>query len=220
MAIKNKKQKDKFAWTGMHPFFYDPFISYFTPDLKKKTVVDCGCGKGMIGYFTRATRDLSGGKMIGIDASDAALHFCKKHNVYDQLIKHKLPTIPLKDKSVDLVLCTEVIEHFTKKHGEKLLNEIDRVCKGRSIVSTPNMFFPNPPGLAEDEHKSLWSINDFKSRGYKVYGIGFKVALKIGDPLFKIKQALHYIFTPVSYFIPEVSGYLLAVKDYLPKVDK
>ena len=213
-ANKRGQKTEDFVWTGMHPFFYDPFISYFTPDLRGKVILDCGCGKGMLGYLTKATRDMTGAKMIGLDSSEKVLSFCKKHNVYDKLVKHKLPSIPLKDKSVDFLLCTEVIEHFTKKDGSELLNEIDRVCRGRSLISTPNVFFPNPPGIDEDVHKSLWGVKDFKVRGYKVYGLGFKVPLVNTDPFYKIKQALHYIATPLSYFYPQVSGFLLCVKEY------
>ncbi len=207
-------KKERFSWSGMHPFFHDPFLSYFTPDLRNKIVLDCGCGKGVVGYLTRATRDLEKGKMIGIDSSASSIEFCKKYNVYDKLIRHRLPTIPMKEKSVDFLVCTEVIEHFNQKDGEKLLMEIDRVCKGRSIITTPNMFFPTSPGTNEDEHKSLWTASSFRKYGYKVYGLGFKVVLDNTDPLYKIKQALHYFFAPISYYIPEMSGFLLCVKDY------
>ncbi|HEX6977542.1 MAG TPA: class I SAM-dependent methyltransferase [Patescibacteria group bacterium] len=212
---KEKRNKKEFIWSGMHPFFIDPFISYFTPGLKGKVVVDCGCGKGMVGYLTRATRDLEGGKMIGLDSNEKMLSFCREHKVYDKLIKNTLPKLPFKDKSVDFLMCTEVIEHLSKKDGQKFLKEVDRVCRGRAIVSTPNVFFDNPPGEKQDVHQSLWKTRDFKDFGYKVYGLGVMVPFVGENPKFlKIKQAFYYIFTPFCYFIPQISANLLCVKDF------
>ena len=188
----------KFFWSGLHPFFYHPFISYFTPDLRKKVIADCGCGKGIMGYLTRATRDLNGSTMIGIDINEGNLAFCRKHKVYDKLIKYSLPSLPFEDKSVDFLVCTEVIEHLTKKDGLKLLSEIDRVCKGRAIISTPNTFFKNPPGEKGDVHRSSWIAADFFKYNYNVYGLGLRTPILISDPLLKIKKALYYIATTLS----------------------
>ena len=120
----------------------------------------------------------------------------------------------MKDKSVDLLICTEVIEHLSKKDGLRLISEIKRVCRGRAIISTPNVFFDNPENEDEDVHRSLWQISLFRKHGYKVYGMGFKVALTPNNKYVKIREALHYIFTPLAFVFPEISGFLLCVKDF------
>ena len=125
-----------------------------------------------------------------------------------------MPKIPLKDKSVDFLLCSEVIEHLEKKDGEGLLKEIDRVCRGRAIFTTPNMYFHTIPGEHEDDHRSLWTANDFRERGYKVYGLGLKTTLLPDDRFVNIKRALYYLATPISYLIPEIGGVLVCVKDF------
>ncbi|KKQ98124.1 MAG: hypothetical protein UT23_C0005G0047 [Candidatus Woesebacteria bacterium GW2011_GWA1_39_12] len=212
---KNTKLQTGFKWGGIHPFFYHSFLSSFTPsDLSNKTIVDIGCGKGLNGFLIRTTRDLSGSKMIGIDINENYLNFCKVHNIYDKLYKRKVPKIPIRDKSVDFLLCTEVIEHMTKKQGNELLNEVDRVTRGRALITTPNVFFQTHPGEDEDSHKSLWTSNDFRKRGYKSYGIGLRTTILPSDKLIKIKQALYYLITPISYFFPSISGLLINVKDY------
>ncbi len=200
--------------SGTHPFFYHPFISYFTPIIANKTVLDVGCGRGLNGCLLHGSRDLKDTKLLGIEINEKYIKSCMEHNTYDRIIKHRLPTIPLKNKSVDLILCIEVIEHLNRSDGLKLLKGIDRVCRGRAIISTPNMFFKTIEGEEEDEHKSLWTIKDFRSRGYRVYGIGVKIPLLWGDRFIKLKQALYYLFTPFSYFFPEISGGLIAVKDF------
>ena len=199
---------------GTSPLFPQPFIAYFTPIILKGNIVDLGCGKGINGFLIRLSRYLQGAKLIGLEINDDYINFCKKFNIYDQIIKQSLPKLPFKDKSVNLILCTEVIEHLTRKDGLTLLDEIDRVCQGRVIITTPNTFFETMPGDPEDKHLSIWSIKDFKSRGYKVYGIGLKMPLLWGDKFLKIKQALYYFFTPISYIFPFISGSLIAVKDF------
>lgn len=199
---------------GTSPLFYQPFISYFTPIVISGTIADLGCGKGVNGFLIRISRYLQGAKIIGVEINEDYISFCNKYNIYDEIIKKSLPNLSFKTKSVELILCTEVIEHLNRKDGLKLLDEIDRVCKGRAIITTPNIFFKTMPGDPDDKHLSLWTIADFKSRGYKVYGIGLKMPLLWGDRFLKIKQALYYFFTPISYLFPAISGSLIAVKDF------
>ena len=212
---KVTKTKKEFHWSGMHPLFYDPFISFFIPsDLGDKVIADIGCGKGINAYIAQSTKYIKGATFIGIDTNADNLDFCKKHRIYDKNISKKIPPIPLKDKTDDLLLCTEVIEHLSQKKGLELLNEIDRVCKGRAIVSTPNIFYPNPPNEEEDKHLSLWTAKDFHKMGYKVHGLGLKVPLVNTDSFYLLKQGLYYALTPVSYIFPKISGFLLCYKDY------
>lgn len=199
---------------GTSPFFYHPFISYFTPIVLKGTIVDLGCGKGINGFLIRLSRYLQNARIVGVEINSEYVDFCNAHNIYDEIIQKPLPHLTFKTKSVDLILCTEVIEHLNRKDGIKLLDEIDRICKGRTIITTPNIFFETMPGDPDDRHLSLWTIEDFRSRGYKVYGLGLKMPLLWGDKFLKIKQALYYFFTPVSYLMPRISGSLIAIKDF------
>jgi ubiquinone/menaquinone biosynthesis C-methylase UbiE len=64
------------------------------------------------------------------------LFFVKKFCVYEDLILADASHLPFKDDSFDYVLCSEVIEHLSKQSGRRLLAEIDRVCKGRAIITT------------------------------------------------------------------------------------
>lgn len=199
---------------GTSPLFALPFIAYFTPIILKGDIVDLGCGKGINGFLIRLSRYLQNAKLIGMEINNDYINFCKKFNIYDQIIKQSLPKLPFKNSSVNLILCTEVIEHLTRKDGLMLLDEIERVCRGRAIITTPNIFFETMPGDPEDKHLSIWSIKDFRSRGYKVYGIGLKMPLLWGDKFLKIKQALYYFLTPISYLFPFIGGSLIAVKDF------
>lgn len=215
LAKESNNRKDgKFIWGGLHPFLYHPFVFHFIPDLRDKMVLDCGCGRGIYGYLIRATRPLGKGKLIGIDTNKKYLQFCKDHKVYNRTIRQDIKKLPFDDKSVDLLFCSEVIEHLRKKDGDKFLAEVDRVCRDRAIITTPNVFFQTSPGKMRDAHRSLWTVAEFKKRGYKVYGIGLKISILQNDKLFKLKQALSLIFSPISYLIPELAGFIVCVKNY------
>lgn len=212
------KKKELYLFGGTHPTIYHPFVSSFLPvDLKGKKVLDLGCGRGVWGYLLRVQRDVSKAQIIGLDASDYSLSFVNKHRVYTKTIKADIrKKLPFSDKSFDFIICSEVIEHIVKKDGEKLLSEINRLIKpgGRVIVTTPNVWLEMPYADRLDIHRSLWTVKDFVKRGYKVKGIGIKLPFnKTGLQVIFI-QALYYIMTPFSYLFPQISGLLIAVKDY------
>lgn len=213
-APKELKKKPAFRWGGVSPFFVHPFISNLLPGLKNKTILDCGCGRGIYGYLIRTVRDLSGARLIGIDICQEYLVFCKKHKVYDELIKGNATRLPFKDKSIDLLLCSEVIEHLDERDGKGFLDEVDRVCRGRAIITTPNVWFETVSQEDPDVHRSKWKVSDFKKKGYRVYGIGFIIPPLPGKWYTRIVYALYYFFTPISYFFPELGGSLVAVKDF------
>lgn len=113
------------------------FISRFTKLFDKievKSILDCGCGEGMI------LKSLDG-KLNGItcnaididtrEVEDAArnLPFCNVQvgSVYE---------IPFDTESFDLVICSEVLEHL--EYPVKALDEIYRVTKKYALLSTPN----------------------------------------------------------------------------------
>lgn len=207
--------KNKFEWAGLHPFSYHPFIFDLVPDLKDKVVVDCGCGKGIYGYLFRATREIGRGKLIGLDINSNRLSFCRKFKVYDKLIKGDISSLPFKNKSVDFLICSEVIEHLEKDKGKLFLKEVDRVMKtgGRAIITTPNINMETQVG-DKDAHHSRWNTGDFQAFNYKVIGVGLRISHGYGESYTKPVLALSHTFTFVSYFFPRLAGYLIAFKDF------
>lgn len=214
MSLKKLKKEPKFIWGGLHPFFYHPFVFQFIPDLIGKVILDCGCGKGIWAYLIRVTRDLTKAKIIGVDLNKNYLNFCIKHNIYDKVIDHSITKLPFDNKSIDLLISSEVIEHLSKEDGMKFLGEVERVCRGRVIITTPNIFFDTFEEGEEDKHRSLWKIDDFKKIGYKIYGVGLKIKIDRSDRLYRIKQSLSLALTPLAYVFPSISANLICVKDY------
>lgn len=211
-------KKKKFQHGGGHPLIYHPFILKFIPeDLSGKRILDLGCGKGILGYLLRATRDSSDTTLIGVEGNQDTINFIKDFNVYNQVFKRILPDINLGKEKFDYILCNEVIEHLTKKSGNELLDKIDKICTGQAIITTPNILFQPAGENKLDRHISLWSADDFKKRGYKVYGLGVKLVPPDQNSngfLSQLFYGLEYLMTPFAWLSPRLGGCLIAVKNY------
>jgi len=102
-----------------------------------------------------------------------------------------------------------------KIEGTKFLYEIERISRGKIIITTPQGFAPReaPCGLEAETHRSTWTRGDFKKRGYTVHGIGFHfLKLWLGTRFLSVYGALFYFFTPFSWLMPSLAEYLIAKK--------
>lgn len=79
------------------------------------------------------------------------------------------------DKSFDLVMALDAIEHLEKSSGEMMLDGIDRICKKTAIIMTPEGFLDTVKYQSEligDNscriHLSGWEAEDFLRRDYDV----------------------------------------------------
>ncbi len=106
--------------------------------LQAKTVLDLGCGKGIV-----AGAVLEGKVSYGLDNNERAIKLAKKSGIYRRMILANARKIPLGDKSVDLVFSNCVIEHI--KDLDSVLNEIKRILKidGYFVFTAPNNNFKN-----------------------------------------------------------------------------
>lgn len=62
-----------------------------------------------------------------------------------------------------------------------------------------------------EEHRSGWRVSDFKKIGYRVKGFGFRLVRPTRIPF--VYGFLENVFTPVSYILPFLAGFLIAYKD-------
>lgn len=172
------------------------------------SLVDLGCGRGIMGALSRIYRDVK--RLVGVDAYQASVDFCKRHNFYDEYLiwdLNKMP-LPFKDKEFRVSTCIEVIEHLSKESGARLIDEMERVAR-HIIITTPNLFFEQPEydNNPNQRHISRWTVRDFRRRGYKVYGVG---EMKIfGHVVTGISHALGSL----TKYTPALSSLLLCVKD-------
>lgn len=92
------------------------------------------------------------------------------------------------EKSFDIVLACEVIEHLSREDGLVLLDRLEQVARKCIVITTPNGFdaqdpanFPNEKWAKNpyQKHISGWLPEDFMSRGYTTYFNGGAVAAQI-----------------------------------------
>lgn len=160
-----------------------------------------------MGALLRIYRDPE--RVVAIEAFRPSIDFVKKLGIYDEVIEQDITKapIPYDDKSFDLVLCLEVIEHLEKKEGLKLLDELTRVGK-RVIVSTPGVYSQQPmfDGNPYQVHKSHYSVRELEKKGFEVYGVG---SLQFAG---KMIPYLSLVFGALTYLLPGLSDNLLAKK--------
>lgn len=104
------------------------------------TVVDIGCGNGnLIECIKEIYTETS---IFGIDLSEESFEFAQERFKENKNIYFKvgsLDELPFEDRSVDLVTCTEVLEHTFPETFVKSFAEVRRILKegGYYLASVP-----------------------------------------------------------------------------------
>jgi hypothetical protein len=110
--------------------------------------------------------------VVGVDRYLPSLERNREVSSYAALVNGDIMDPPFASRSVDAVVALDVIEHFGKADGLRLLGAMERTARRQDIVYTPNGFVPQ---AASDnpwqEHLSGWTVEEFRARGYAVYGI-------------------------------------------------
>lgn len=131
-----------------------------------QSVLDIGCGRGKYGLLCREyLEDWNGGERI-IDAVEAFPPYVTDliRGIYDHVYigdaSEVLVTTPMR---YDLYLLIDVLEHFSKEDGHKLLD----LCKGDILVATPKQVREQGAvnGNEYEIHKSQWCISELRQHG-------------------------------------------------------
>jgi len=182
-----------------------------------KSVLDVGCGSNSPLLKIRKNFYSE-----GVDVFGPSIKESKKAKIHDKYKVGDILNISrfFKPKSFDSVIALDVIEHFDKKEGLKLMDYLENIAKKKVIIFTPFGFTQQHPsdGNPFQKHKSGWYIEDFKKRGYTVYGMrGFRF---IRGEYATIRYKPWFFWGTVSsmsqflvYNYPKVAYQLLAVKN-------
>ena len=143
-----------------------------------KSVLDLGIGFGMNGAAVRnwldlGTKEAHGGKWsIKLEGVEA---FEKYRNpawdLYDKVhVSEIRKFLDKTGQTWDLIIMTDVIEHFFKAEGEALLEQLKGRCNKAVVVSTPAVWAPQGAvyGNELETHRSVWSKHDFVHCGYGI----------------------------------------------------
>jgi hypothetical protein len=140
-------------------------------ETQAKSVLDIGTGRGKYGVLAREyltpieyAKDNSGLRIVGVEGY--AEYVTPLHDyIYDETWVGNVFNMQEKLKGFDIVLLIDVLEHFSRNAGEKLLKQLVRENK-TVLISTPKYV-----GVQEDEanqyqqHQSQWSRSDLTRLG-------------------------------------------------------
>jgi SAM-dependent methyltransferase len=93
------------------------------------SIIDVGCGDGRI--TNRLISRYS--KVVGLDRSREALKYVNSGKVLGSV-----DSLPFPNKSFDLVLCCEVLEHLPFRVYPRAIEEMERVAARYILVTVPN----------------------------------------------------------------------------------
>ncbi len=99
------------------------------------SLLDVGTGRADLPWRAReiARRRGLALRTLAIDGAFSLLTEAR-HRVNDALCADAL-ALPLADRSVDIVLCSQLLHHFDHDRGLALIAELDRVARHRVIIS-------------------------------------------------------------------------------------
>lgn len=94
------------------------------------SVLDVGCGDGRI---TNCLLSHQYKCVVGLDQSSKALQYVKAEKILGSVDK-----LPFSDRSFDVVLCCELLEHLPSEVYPSAVEEIERVAKKYIAITVPN----------------------------------------------------------------------------------
>lgn len=106
-------------------------------NLNGKVVVDVGCSNGLLAHYLIGEKPK---KYIGVDPSSSAIALAQKNVKGPTFVVGTAASVPSADKTADVVLLFDVIEHVPAGTEVDALKECHRVLKkdGVLLLSTPN----------------------------------------------------------------------------------
>jgi hypothetical protein len=158
---------------------------------------------------------------VGIDVFKPDLLESRKYKIHDESVQCDITSLPFKEKSFDIALCTEVLEHLDKDGGKKLIFSLENFARKQVIFTTPVGDYKQMPfgGNVFQEHKYIWLPADLKNLGYAIRGIGIRniggedgMVSSFPKVLRPILDIVWVFASTLSYFIPSIAGDIVCCK--------
>lgn len=198
----------------LNPFFTELDQAIGLP----ASLLDVGCGSS-----TPLAKLQSRPKhLVGADGFQPSIDTSRKNNFHDDYVNTDLLDIDraFEPDAFEIVVALDVIEHFSKEDGVKLLQKMESIANKRVIVFTPNGFLPQNEhsGNVLQRHLSGWSAQEMKQLGYHVIGInGWKPLLgEFALPRFwpkKLWTLISRLTQPLVRNHPNHAFAILCIKD-------
>ena len=152
-------------------------------DIKCDNILDIGCAGGT--FTNNISKILPKAEITGIDLYSSAIEYGKNKYPHINFILADAHNIPFKNKSFDLIICYETIEHLN--NPPQALKEIRRVLKndGHTIVAmdSGSLLFKIVWWFWEKTKGKVWQGAHIHTYNHKeleniIKKAGFKIKLK------------------------------------------
>lgn len=120
------------------PEYLNKYVRDVIDSIKEKinlnVIGDIGCGLGFHSIIFKKYYPTC--KFIGIDFSKATIDYIKNKNIFNEVYWVNSETLPIKDKSTDIAISMENLEHL---YYEEVINAIKELKRTSSyiIITTP-----------------------------------------------------------------------------------
>lgn len=104
---------------------------------REATLLDVGTGDADLPAAARAMAARAGVRLraIGVDEAPTLLRAALERGRLEHAVRADARLLPLADHSVDVVLCSQLLHHFTREDALIVLAELHRVARRHVIVS-------------------------------------------------------------------------------------
>jgi SAM-dependent methyltransferase len=201
---------------------FDPNAILVYLDLRKAlsgcdSILDVGCG------VSGKLRDLGAPNTTGFEGYQPDFEKAKRQNTHDHLIQGDARELSrhFQPRQFDACIALDVIEHFTKDGGLKLMQDMEKIARKKVVFFTPNGFLPQRQSAEGDlqAHLSGWNPIEMKKLGYETIGqLGPKMLRGEGHVLKYRPAAFWGVMSLIgqmawSRYRPDQAAAILCVKD-------
>ena len=158
---------------------------------------------------------------VGLDIFAPHLKSAQEQGSYHDYILCDIRSLPIKEKTFDVVLCLEVLEHLSREDGKQLLMDVEEIARRQVVVTTPlgnysQGTYDNNPYY---EHKCIWNPEQLRKLGYKVRTMGLRntggeegyaYRLPVIGPL--LGNIIWVLAGPFTRFFSGIAGEMVCIK--------
>jgi len=155
---------------------YVPFTNWWYVwqklDKDAESILDLGCGNGgkPMQFINRNKQFYT----VGVDGYAPYIERCHRESSHNEIILSDIRDIPYDDSSFDVVLLLGILEHFNKSEGIQLLKRAEGIARKQVLILTDIGEYEHEvlDGNVLQVHKYIWSAEELKEFGFKVWGLG------------------------------------------------